>query len=146
DKDIATHIHRTNLLRQGKSLSLITNDLARHFGIPFHIIPMSNDSVRTIVNTPAGLLSFQEYFVKRRYKDTVLSVSYKGINKASPAPGVLEAIDTADLIIIAPSNPIVSINTILEIPKIKEHIKKSKAKKIAISPIVGGKAIKGPAE
>lgn len=146
DKDLATHIHRTNSLKQGLQLSDITNDLAKHFSILFKLIPMSNDTVKTMVNTPDGILPFQEYFVKRRWQDTVISVAYEGIKKSRPAPGVLEAIDTADVIIIAPSNPIVSIGTILAVPKIRKHIRLSKAKKIAISPIVGGKAIKGPAD
>jgi LPPG:FO 2-phospho-L-lactate transferase len=146
DKDLATHIHRTNLLKQGRTLSEITKDIADHFSIKFKLLPMTNDEVKTMVKTPDGTIPFQEYFVKRRHTDDVLSVTFTGIKNAKPAPGVLETIEKADAIIIAPSNPIVSIGTILAIPTIKQHIKKSKAKKIAISPIVGGKAIKGPAE
>jgi LPPG:FO 2-phospho-L-lactate transferase len=145
DKDIATHIHRTSLLKKGNTLSEVTKNLATHFSIPFSILPMSNDSVKTMVKTPAGVLPFQEYFVKRRFEDTVISVEFKGVEKATPAPGVIEAIDQADAIIIAPSNPIVSIGTILSVSPIREHIKQAHAKKIAISPLVGGKAIKGPA-
>lgn len=145
DKDFATHITRTNLLQKGLSLSEVTSYLAKYFSIPFSIIPMSNDIVKTMVTTKIGILSFQEYFVKRKFKDTIVSITFKGIEKAKPAPGIINAIDTADVIIFAPSNPIVSIGTILAISPIREKILKSTAKKIAISPIVGGKAIKGPA-
>jgi len=146
DKDFATHIHRTNLLQQKKTLSEITENLAKLFSLPIKLLPMSNDVVKTKVKTPHGILSFQEYFVKRKFQDTVLSVIFSGIKKAKPAPGVIEAINIAEAIIIAPSNPIVSIGTILAVPTITSHIKKSHAKKIAISPIIGGKAIKGPAD
>jgi LPPG:FO 2-phospho-L-lactate transferase len=146
DKDFATHIHRTHLLQQGMSLTDVTKNLATRFAIPFTILPMSDDSVKTVVTTPEGTLSFQEYFVKRRFKDTVKAIQYHGIEKASPTKSVLDAIEKADLLIIAPSNPIVSIGTILAVPGIKSAIKSSKAKKVAISPIVNGKAIKGPAD
>ena len=146
DKDFATHIHRTQLLKQGKTLNEITKNIAEHFSIPFTILPMSNDVIKTVVTTPAGKLSFQEYFVKRKFADKVLGITFKGVTKASPAPGVLNALEKADAIIIAPSNPIVSIGTILAVPNIRKQIKNAKAKKIAVSPIVGGKTIKGPAD
>src|ERR1700722_10315728 len=146
DKDFATHIHRTNLLKVGKNLSEVTKDIAKHFNIPFTILPVSNDVIKTVVSTPAGKLSFQEYFVKRRFADKVLNITFSGVKKAKPAPGVLKALKDADAIIIAPSNPIVSIGTILAVPDIRKQIKNAKAKKIAVSPIVGGKAIKGPAD
>jgi len=146
DKDFATHIHRTNLIKQGKTLSEITKNIAEHFAIPFTILPMSDNIFKTVITTPDGELSFQEYFVKRRFADKVLTITFNGMKRAKPAPGVLKAIDNADAIIIAPSNPIVSIGTILAVPDIREHIKNTKAKTIAVSPIVDGKAIKGPAD
>lgn len=145
DKDFATHIHRTNLLHKGYTLTEVTKTIADHFSIPFSILPMTNDTVKTMITTPDGVLPFQEYFVKRRFKDKVISVDFNGSEKAVAAPGVIQAITKADAIIIAPSNPIVSIGTILAVSPIKEHINKAKAKKIAISPLVDGKAIKGPA-
>jgi LPPG:FO 2-phospho-L-lactate transferase len=146
DKDLATHMYRTSLLKQGKTLSEITENIAQYFSIPFKLFPMTDDVVKTIIKTPTGSLPFQEYFVKRRWKDKVLSVNFSGVKKAKPSPRVVKAIDKADAIIIAPSNPLVSIGPILAVPEIKRHIKKSKAKIIAISPLIGGKAIKGPAD
>ena len=146
DKDFATHIHRTYLLRKGQTLTNITKNIAEHFSIPFSILPMTNSSVKTMVTTPIGVLSFQEYFVKRHCADPVSAVTFAGIKTAKPTKEVMKAIQHADAIIIAPSNPIVSIGTILAVDGMKDAILQSKAKKIAISPIVGGKTIKGPAD
>jgi LPPG:FO 2-phospho-L-lactate transferase len=146
DKDIATHMLRTGLLKQGKTLAQVTDHLRSIFHLSLKLIPMSNDTVRTYVTTPAGELPFQEYFVKRHFQDEVQHITFKGIQKSKPAPGVLEAIKEADAIIIAPSNPLVSIRPILDVPEIKDTIQHSRAPKIAVSPIVGGAAIKGPAD
>src|SRR5919205_1120349 len=106
DRDLATHIHRTNLLRQGKTLSEVTADLCKQFGLGIHLLPMSDRPVATHIRTPLGLLHFQEYMVKRHSADEVLDVIFVGADEARPAPGVLDALKAADAILVAPSNPI----------------------------------------
>nr|MBA2676912.1 YvcK family protein [Ktedonobacteraceae bacterium] len=108
DRDLATHIHRTNLLRQGKTFSEITEELRRHFGLQLRILPMSDQPIATHIQTPVGLIHFEEYLVKRRCSDEVLDVVFVGAQEAKPAPGVLDVLKQADAILIAPSNPIVS--------------------------------------
>jgi LPPG:FO 2-phospho-L-lactate transferase len=146
DRDLATHIHRTNLLHQGKSLSEITDELCKQFGLALHILPMSDQDVTTHIQTPAGLLHFQEYMVKRRCTDVVQDVVFVGASESRPAPGVLDAIKDAEAILIAPSNPIVSIGSILAIPGIHDALHETSGMIVAISPIVGGAPIKGPAD
>jgi len=146
DRDLATHIHRTNLLRQGKPLSEITDELRKQFGLTLRILPMSDQDVTTHIQTPVGLLHFQEYMVKRRCADTVLDVLFVGASESRPAPGVLDAIKDAEAILIAPSNPIVSIGSILAIPGIHDALHEASGMVVAISPIVGGVPIKGPAD
>ncbi|MGB2694586.1 MAG: 2-phospho-L-lactate transferase [Dehalococcoidia bacterium] len=146
DKDLATHLRRTRLLRSGRTLSEATADIAGAFGVACHILPMSNDAVRTIVTTDDGELSFQEYFVRRRQQDEVRALRFDGVESAQPAPGVLEAIAQAERVIIAPSNPLVSIGPILAVPGVREALRETKAPVIAVSPIVGGRALKGPAD
>nr|MDO8045521.1 2-phospho-L-lactate transferase [Candidatus Baldrarchaeota archaeon] len=146
DKDLATHIHRTLLLKSGLKLSEVTEKIRKTLGVKVKIIPMTNDKVQTKIVTNVGEMHFQEYLVKRKAQDPVLDVKFEGIERAEPAPGVIEAILNADGIIICPSNPIVSIGPILSIKGVKEALKKTKAKIVAISPIVGGAPIKGPAD
>ena len=146
DRDLATHIHRTNLLRQGKSLSEITDELRNQLGLALRILPMSDQEVSTHIQTPVGLLHFQEYMVKRRCADAVLDVVFVGASDSRPAPGVLDAIKDAEAILIAPSNPIVSIGSILAIPGIHDTLHEASGMIVAISPIVGGAPIKGPAD
>jgi len=146
DRDLATHIHRTNLLRQGKPLSEITDELRKQFGLALRILPMSDQDVTTHIQTPVGLLHFQEYMVKRRCADAVLDVVFVGASESRPAPGVLDAIKDAEAILIAPSNPIVSIGSILAIPGIHDALHEASGMVVAISPIVGGVPIKGPAD
>ena len=146
DRDLATHIHRTNLLRRGQSLSEITDELRKQFGLALRILPMSDQDVSTHIQTPVGLLHFQEYMVKRRSADAVLDVVFVGASDSRPAPGVLDAIIQAEAILIAPSNPIVSIGSILAIPGIHDALHEAKGMVVAISPIVGGAPIKGPAD
>ncbi len=146
DRDLATHIHRTNLLRQGKSLSEITDELRKQFGLALRILPMSDQDVSTHIQTPIGLLHFQEYMVKRRCADAVLDVVFVGASESRPAPGVLDAIKDAEAILIAPSNPIVSIGSVLAIPGIHDALHEASGMVVAISPIVGGVPIKGPAD
>src|SRR5207249_4874235 len=105
DRDLATHIHRTNLLRQGKTLSEVTDDLCKHFGLELRLLPMSDQPIATHVQTPVGLLHFQEYMVKRHCADEVQNVLFVGARDAQPAPGILDAIKQADAILLAPSNP-----------------------------------------
>ncbi len=146
DKDLATHIIRTYLMKQGLKLSEITKIFCKRLGVKVKIIPMTDDKVETRIVTNVGDLHFQEYLVKRGARDKVINVYFKGIENASPAPGVIESILNADAIIICPSNPIVSIGPILSIKGVRKAIKEAKAKKVAISPIVGGRPIKGPAD
>ena len=146
DRDLATHIHRTNLLRQGKTLSEVTDDIRRSFNLDIQLLPMSNAPVATHILTPAGLLHFEEYMVKRHSADEVKDVVFVGANKAQPAPGVLNALKTADAILLAPSNPIVSIGSILAVPGIHDVLHEASGMIVAVSPIVGGSPIKGPAD
>jgi LPPG:FO 2-phospho-L-lactate transferase len=146
DQDIATHILRTHRLRSGQPLSTITGELVDRLGIEARLLPMTDDGVATQVRTADGWLAFQDYFVARRHADDVLDVRFTGIETARPAAGVLEAIAAAETIILCPSNPLVSIGPILAVPGIREAIAASRATVAAVSPIVGGKALKGPAD
>jgi LPPG:FO 2-phospho-L-lactate transferase len=146
DRDLATHIHRTQLLRQGKTLSEVIDDLRIRLGLKLRILPMSDQPVQTYVRTPAGLLHFEEYFVKRRCSDPVQDVEFVGADAAKPAPGVLDAIKEAEAILIAPSNPVVSIGSILSVPGIHDTLHEASGMVVAISPLVGGMPIKGPAD
>jgi len=147
DRDLATHIHRTHLLKKGYTIFEIAEDIRKRLGIECQIAPMTNEFVKTkVITKEAGELDFQVYFVKRRTQDTVIEVKFQNIEKAKPAPGILDAIESADGIIISPSNPIVSIGPILAIRGIRDALQSTEAKIVAISPIVGGKTIKGPAD
>ena len=146
DADLATHVQRTLLLREGRSLSEATAQIAAAFGVRCRILPMSDDPVRTIVTTDAGELSFQEYFVRRRQQDEVRALRFEGVERARPAPGVLEAIAEAEAVVIAPSNPLVSIGPVLAVPGVREALVQTNAPVLAVSPIVGGRALKGPAD
>ena len=144
DRDFATHLLRTAFFQQGFTLSEITEKFRTSLKVKVQILPMSDQIVATKIKTPGGILEFQEYFVKRKFQDEVQDVTYEGANVATPAPGVIPAIEKADLIIICPSNPILSIGPILAIAGIRDSISKTKAKIVGISPIVAGKAVKGP--
>jgi LPPG:FO 2-phospho-L-lactate transferase len=146
DADLATHVQRTLLLREGRTLSQATDAIGRAFGLACPLLPMSDDSVRTVVATDGGELSFQEYFVRRRWQDEVRALRFEGVEEARPAPGVLEAIAEAEAVIVAPSNPLVSIGPILAVPGLRPALRETKAPVIAVSPIVGGRALKGPAD
>ena len=145
DKDIATHITRTRLLRAGLKLSDVTDRLREHFQIKARIFPISNDGIETRVETPEGVISFQEYFVKRRWQPEVKKVFYAGVKNSRPAPDVLDAIGAAAGIIICPSNPVTSIGPILAVPGVRNALKQVTAPVIGISPIIGESAISGPA-
>jgi LPPG:FO 2-phospho-L-lactate transferase len=146
DKDLATHIHRTYLLKSGLKLSEVTRRIRQALGLKVNILPMTDEKIETVVVTDRGGMHFQEYLVKRRAEDRVINVEFKGAERAQPAPGVLSSILNADAVIICPSNPIVSIGTILSAKGVRDALKETKARVIAISPIVGGAPIKGPAD
>lgn len=145
DRDLATHLHRTERLRQGVPLSAVTSEIAAALGVRSALVPMSDERVRTRVCTSSGELEFQTYFVKRRARDTVAGVRFEGADNATPAPGVLEAIADAEAIVVCPSNPFISVGPILAIPGIREALHQKRERIAAISPIVGGRALKGPA-
>ena len=145
DRDLATHIFRSKLLAEGKTLSDATSEIAARLGIKARVLPMSNSRVETRVLTPVGDLSFEEYFVQRWYQDPVESVRFAGASDAEPSPGVIEAIRSADLLLLAPSNPVTSIAPILAVPGIREALRESRARTVAVSPIVGKAAVNGPA-
>lgn len=146
DQDFATHILRTHRLRNGESLTAVTAGLSGSLGIEAALLPMTDDRVSTEILTDDGWLAFQDYFVARRQQDDVLDVRFDGIEDAAPTVEVLRAIAAADLIICCPSNPLVSIGPILAVPEMREAISDADAPVVAISPIVGGRALKGPAD
>jgi LPPG:FO 2-phospho-L-lactate transferase len=145
DRDLATHVLRTRLLAEGKTLSQATAHISGRLGVRARILPMTDARVETRVDTPAGDLSFEEYFVKRRYQDPVNGVRFLRASEAAPAPGVLEAIAGAEAVLIAPSNPITSIGPILAVPGVREALRASAAQVVAVSPIIGRTAVSGPA-
>ncbi len=145
DLDLATHLTRTAILRAGKSLSGATAELVSGMGIRARVLPMSDDPVSTTLDTAKGTLSFQEYFVRERHQVAVRRVRFQGAHRARPAPGVIESIEAAEAIIFAPSNPVTSIGPILSVPGIRDALRRAKAAIAAVSPIVGGEAISGPA-
>jgi LPPG:FO 2-phospho-L-lactate transferase len=143
DRDLGTHLERTRRLKVGESLSAITADFCRAWGVLIRVLPMSDQPVHTMVDTDEGELPFQEYFVARRCEPRVRGFRFAGIESAKPAPGMLQAVAIADLIVICPSNPWVSVAPILAVPGIREAMLQKVI--IAISPTIGGKALKGPA-
>lgn len=146
DKDLATHVYRTELLRSGLSLSEVTAILCQRLGVRSRILPMTNDKFETWIGTDAGWMHFEEYYVRRGCRDEVTGVQFRGTDNARPGPEVLEALRDADLVIVAPSNPIVSIGTILAVPGIREELRRRDKPVVAISPIVAGSPLKGPAD
>ena len=145
DLDLATHLRRTEMLHAGMMLSEATAELCKQMGVKNHILPMTDDPVETRVITPQGDTSFQEYFVRDRFQPDVLAVKFRNAEKARTAPGVLEAMTRADIVFIAPSNPVTSIGPILSIPGVRDVLKSTTAQVAAVSPIVGGAAVSGPA-
>jgi LPPG:FO 2-phospho-L-lactate transferase len=145
DRDLATHIRRTNLLHAGLPLSRITRRLSDSLGVATRILPMTDDRVRTTVLTDDGALPFQDYFVKRHQRDEVRSVRFDGIEQAHPTAGVVDSLQDSDLVIIAPSNPFVSIAPILAMDGIRPTLQSRRKRVVGISPIIGGAAVKGPA-
>jgi LPPG:FO 2-phospho-L-lactate transferase len=146
DRDLATHIERTRRLNAGETLSSITADFCARLGIGAHIIPMSDDPIRTIVHTDEGALPFQDYFVRRRCVPQVSRLSFEGAAQAAPSPGLLTLMQSDEVrgIVICPSNPFLSIDPILAVPGLRAWLQARRVPCIAVSPLIGGKAVKGP--
>jgi LPPG:FO 2-phospho-L-lactate transferase len=145
DRDLATHLFRTLLLRKGLKLSEVTAIIIKALGLKAAILPMTDDFFETRVVTKEGSLHFEEYFVKKGARDEVLGVEFLGVDSAKPGEGVIDAIMNSERVIVCPSNPIVSIGTILSVKGIREALRYTEAKKVAVSPIVAGAPVKGPA-
>ena len=147
DRDLGTHLYRTDRLRAGVPLSTVTAEIAAAWGLGCHLLPVTDDPVRTrITTTDEGEIGFQEYFVRRHHDVAVTAVRFNGAESARPAPGVLATISEAERIVIAPSNPIVSIDPVLAIPGVRDAVVARRADVVAVSPIVAGAALKGPAD
>ncbi len=146
DRDLGLHLVRTQLLREGVPLSEITRRLATALGLRTALLPATDDPLRTFVETPAGTFPFQEWFVARGHRDEVDALHYTGAAEAEAAPGVLEALESAELIVIAPSNPYVSIGPILAVEPIRAALERRRVPCVAVSPLIGGRAVKGPAD
>ncbi|HXG94312.1 MAG TPA: 2-phospho-L-lactate transferase [Blastocatellia bacterium] len=145
DRDLATHIYRTDQMNRGRSLAEVTDEIRRALGVKSIILPMTNSYTPTRVVTDEGEMHFQEYFVRRRCEPRVRELRFDNIESALPAPGVLQAIIEADAIVICPSNPFISIGPILAVPGVRDALKETRAEVIAITPIIAGRALKGPA-
>lgn len=147
DRDLGTHLYRTGRLAEGASLSQVTAEIARAFGLGLQLLPMTDDPVRTVLRrVGGGELAFQEYFVRHRHEVAVEAVFFVGARRARPTAQVLEALERADQVVVAPSNPVVSIGPILSLPGVRELLAARRSSVVAVSPIVGGTALKGPAD
>ena len=145
DRDLATHIHRTLLLHQGATLSEVTAELCSRLGVDHCIAPMSDQPVRTFLTTPAGELAMQDYFVRQRSEPRVTGVKYAGCETAMPSPVLKSAMEEAKILVLCPSNPYLSVGPILSIPGVREGLESFAGLRVAVSPIVGGSALRGPA-
>jgi len=146
DRDLGLHLVRTQTLRDGGTLTQATRTIAEALGLSLTLLPATDDPLRTWIHTPAGAFPFQTWFVERGHRDEVDAVRYDGVENAKPAPGTIEALDGADLILFAPSNPYVSIGPILAVAGIEDAIRRRTAPAVAVSPLIGGRAVKGPAD
>jgi len=146
DRDLGVHLVRTQMLREGVRLSEATATIARALGLTCTLLPATDDPLRTFVETPAGTFPFQTWFVARGHRDEVDAVHYAGAPEARPAPGVVAALDEADVIVITPSNPYVSIGPILAVEGIRAALERRRVPCVAVSPLIGGRAVKGPAD
>jgi LPPG:FO 2-phospho-L-lactate transferase len=146
DKDFATHIFRTNLLNKGFTLSQVTDEICHALGLKVTILPMTDDKFETWIKIEEGSVHFEEYFVKRQAKDKVLGVEFVGAAHAKPSPKAVDSIIDAEMVVICPSNPVVSIGTILSVDGIRDALRRTSAKVVGVSPIVAGAPIKGPAD
>jgi len=145
DRDLATHIRRTHLLKQGASLSEATAELCQRLGVDHKIVPMSDEPVRTVLSTEAGDLAMQQYFVQHRSEPRVTAIAYEGAEEAAPSSGLRAALESARLAILCPSNPYLSLGPILAVPGVREGLETFPGLRVAVSPIVGGEALRGPA-
>ena len=146
DRDVGLHLVRTEALRRGEPLSAVTARIAQAVGLELTLLPATDDRLRTRIRTPGGEFEFQEWFVARGHRDRADEVVYEGAAEARPAPGVLEALEAAELIAIAPSNPFVSIGPILAVGEIRAAVERRRDRVVAVSPLIGGRAVKGPAD
>jgi LPPG:FO 2-phospho-L-lactate transferase len=146
DRDLGLHLVRSAALRDGAALSAVTARFARSFGVEATLLPATDDRLRTWITTPSGEFSFQEWFVARGHRDEVDGVRFDGRAEARPAPGVVHAIESAELLLVAPSNPYVSIAPILAVRAIREALERRRVPCVAVSPLIGGRAVKGPAD
>ena len=146
DRDVGLHLVRTEALRRGEPLSAVTARIAQAVGLELTLLPATDDRLRTRIRTPGGEFEFQEWFVARGHRDRADEVVYEGAAKARAAPGVLEALEAAELIAIAPSNPFVSIGPILAVGEIRAVVERRRDRVVAVSPLIGGRAVKGPAD
>jgi len=146
DRDLGLHLVRTQALRSGEPLSAVTRRLTRAFGLEMTLLPATDAPLRTWLETPAGTFPFQQWFVARGHRDEVDAVRYEGAAAADPAPGVLDALDSADAIVLAPSNPYVSIGPILAVRAVRDALAARRVPAVAVSPLIGGRAVKGPAD
>ena len=146
DRDLATHLHRTHLLRRGRTLAQAADEIRRAWGVAARILPATNDRVESRVATDAGTLHFQEYLVRDRGAAPVRGIVLTGIEAARPAPGVLEAIAAAEGIVVCPSNPLISIGPVLGVPGVREAVRGARAPAVAVSPVVAGASLKGPTD
>jgi LPPG:FO 2-phospho-L-lactate transferase len=146
DRDLATHVLRTARLRAGETLTGIMTNFSAALGVRSSVLPMCDEPVATVLDTPDGQLEFQEYFVRRGQRDEVIGVELRGIESARPTDAVSRALAAADVVVFCPSNPVVSIGPILAVPGMQKALAASRAPKIAVSPLIGGRALKGPAD
>jgi LPPG:FO 2-phospho-L-lactate transferase len=146
DRDLATHLHRTALLAAGISLSEVTDAIRRDWGVAARLLPMSDHPIPTTILTDIGEMHFQEYLVKHRTEPSIQDIRFEGVESAAPAPGVLQALRDADGILICPSNPLISIGPILAVPGVRETLWARRDRVVAVSPLVGGKSLKGPSD
>jgi LPPG:FO 2-phospho-L-lactate transferase len=145
DRDLATHIYRTDALRRGETLTEVTDRIRRALGVGVRVLPMTDDYTPTRVVTSEGEMHFQEYFVRRRAEPRVERIIFENVESAKAAPGVIQAISDASAVIICPSNPFISVGPILAVPGVREALGQTSAVRVAVTPIVGGRALKGPA-
>jgi LPPG:FO 2-phospho-L-lactate transferase len=146
DRDLATHIHRTLMLRAGAGLTAVTADICARLGVDAKVLPMTDDPVRTVIHTPTGPKAFQEYLVRDGAREAIVRIDLTGVEAAVPAPGLIEAIAQAETIVIAPSSPVVSIGTILAVPGVRDAVGARRDRVVAVSPIIGARPVEGPAD
>jgi len=146
DRDLATHLYRSQRLSEGATKTDVTRELCAHWDVPITLLPASNDPIATIFDTAEGTMSFQEYFVQRRHDVAVRAITFTGVHDAKATPEVLDALRHAERLVIAPSNPLISIDPILHVPEIRDLLRSRRGDVVAISPLINGAALKGPAD